>query len=76
MKRSQLARLKSVIETDRLSVTAECVEMIVRDLSFVLSDYFGLSEKPKLTVSAKNGEYFISVSAKADAIKAFSVVRN
>ena len=40
-----------------------------------MEDYFNLTEKPKVAVSARNGEYLISVTAKADAVKAFSVMK-
>lgn len=75
MDEKQLRRLRSVIETDRLSLTCESLDLIAKDLSYVMEDYFNLTEKPKVSVSARNGEYVISVTAKADAVKAFSVMK-
>ena len=75
MDEKQLRRLRSVIETDRLSLTCESLDLISTDISYVMEDYFNLTEKPKVSVSARNGEYLISVTAKADAVKAFSVMK-
>ncbi len=75
MDEKQLRRLRSVIETDRLSLTCESLDLISKDISYVMEDYFNLTEKPKVSVSARNGEYLISVTAKADAVKAFSVMK-
>ncbi len=75
MGEKQLRRLRSVIETDRLSLTCESLDLISKDISYVMEDYFNLTEKPKVAVSARNGEYLISVTAKADAVKAFSVMK-
>lgn len=75
MDEKQLRRLRSVIETDRLSLTCESLDLISKDISYVMEDYFNLTEKPKVSVSARNGEYLISVTAKADAVKAFSVIK-
>lgn len=75
MDEKQLRRLRSVIETDRLSLTCESLDLISKDVSYVMEDYFNLTEKPKVSVSARNGEYLISVTAKADAVKAFSVMK-
>ncbi len=75
MDEKQLRRLRSVIETDRLSLTCESLDLISKDISYVMEDYFNLTEKPKVSVSARNGEYVISVTAKADAVKAFSVMK-
>lgn len=75
MDEKQLRRLRSVIETDRLSLTCESLDLISKDISYVMEDYFNITEKPKVSVSARNGEYLISVTAKADAVKAFSVMK-
>ena len=75
MDEKQLRRLRLVIETDRLSLTCESLDLISKDISYVMEDYFNLTEKPKVAVSVRNGEYLISVTAKADAVKAFSVMK-
>ena len=75
MDEKQLRRLRSVIETDRLSLTCESLDLISKDISYVMEAHFNLTEKPTVAVSVRNGEYLISVTAKADAVKAFSVMK-
>ena len=72
MKESDAQRLKRVIESDRMSLTGEGAELIVGDLKQVLSEYFSVSEKPILSVNVKNGEYYITIKFKADALKTFA----
>jgi hypothetical protein len=72
MKESDAQRLKRVIESDRMSLTGESAELIVGDLKQVLSEYFSVSEKPILSVNVKNGEYYITIKFKADALKTFA----
>ncbi len=71
MKRDNVIRLKRVIDTDRLSLTAESMELIVNDLSVALSDYFVLSEAPVIKVSPKDGKYEIDIRVSAEALKTF-----
>ena len=74
MKKTELKRLKAVIESDRLSMTNENISLILKDVSSVLGDYFTLSGEPEMKISTKNGEYIVILTAKATAIKAFSVL--
>ena len=72
MKNDTATRLKKVIENDRMSVTAEGVEVILKDLQAVLSEYFYILEKPTLSISAKGGEYKVNVSFTAENLKPFT----
>lgn len=74
MKKDNVIRLKRVIESDRLAVTEECLELIIKDVSSVLSDYFRLCEKPEIKIIPCGDEYLITVSAKADTLKTFAAV--
>ena len=71
---SEARRLRNVIECDRMCFTAESLELIVRDLSSVLGEYFHLIGKPKISVSAEGAVYRVVVEAKADALKAFGAL--
>lgn len=71
MKREDALRLKRVIESDRMSITSESAQIIIRDLEGVLSDYFCLDSKPTLKITAKNGKYGVEISFSAVAIKSF-----
>ncbi|MBQ7643190.1 MAG: cell division topological specificity factor MinE [Clostridia bacterium] len=62
-------RIKSVIESDRFSATAQSLELIEKDLYKVLSDYFSITEKPSLKLCADEKGYKITVEAACNAIK-------
>ena len=74
MKNESFIRLKRVIESDRMSITAESSELILRDLEFVLSEYFHITEKPTLSIGVKNGDYKVEIRFSADALKTFAKV--
>ncbi|HBF86309.1 MAG TPA: hypothetical protein DDW54_01365 [Clostridiales bacterium] len=76
MKKDNVIRLKRVIESDRLSVTQDCIELIIKDVSSVLNDYFTLSEKPEIKIIPCGDEYLITVSAKANALAVPHVIDN
>ena len=74
MSRKELSRLKAVIESDRLTMTNENLALVRKDVAEVLEDYFSLSEEHEINVSAKNGEYVITIKSVAYAVKAFAVL--
>ena len=71
MKKEDALRLKRVIESDRMSITTESTEIIIKDLEGVLSDYFCLDSKPGLKIAQKNGKYAVEISFSALALKSF-----
>ena len=71
---SEVRRLKNVIECDRMSFTAESIEMIVRDLASVMGEYFHLIDMPKIGIAAEGSVYRITVEGKADALKGFGAI--
>ena len=71
MKNENFLRLKKVIESDRMSITAESAELILRDLQFVLGEYFIISEKPALSIAVKNGDYKVEIKFTASGLKTF-----
>lgn len=72
--RKDEARLKRIIEGDRMNFSVNGQELIAKDLAGVLSDYFHLTDKPTLTVTGGKRGYEIRLEASADAIKAFKVL--
>lgn len=72
--RKDEARLKRIIEGDRMNFSVNGQELIAKDLAGVLSDYFNLTDKPTLTVTGGKRGYDIRLEASADAIKAFKVL--
>ena len=73
-KNGELGRLKSIIETDRLSVGANFDELIESDLTKLLSDYFDLKGEVKIFIEKQNGIYNLSIEANAVRIKPFGSI--
>ena len=74
MKRDDVLRLKRAIESDRMSMTAEGLDVIATDLQTVLSDYFFLSKAPTLDIRVENGRYLIDIKVVADALRTFAKI--
>ena len=67
--------LQNVIENDRLILSRESAEMIRYDLSEVLKEYFSISEEINFLVEKGENGYKITVTARADAVKSFGIIR-
>jgi hypothetical protein len=74
MKREDVLRLKRAIESDRMSMTAEGLDIIIADVQSVLSDYFYISKVPTLEIKAQGGAYAIEIKVQAEAIKTFAKI--
>ncbi len=72
MKREDVIRLKKAIESDRMSMTAEGIDVIVADLQSVLSDYFFISKAPTLEIRVQDGTYVIDIRVVAEALRTFA----
>ena len=76
MKNTSLSkRLGKIIESDRLMISSEATALIEYDLKNLLENYFNLSGKVNLTVTAMKDCYLITVSAPASSIKTFGIVK-
>ena len=71
----QTKRLGKIIENDRLMISAEASGLIEYDLKNLLENYFNLSGKVNLSVTAMKDCYLITVSAPESSIKTFGVVK-
>ncbi len=73
MKRKQegysLARIKTVLEGDRLNVSADLEKMLSYDLTCVLRGYFDFSSNPTIQITPVKGGYGIEISFVAGRIK-------
>ena len=67
-------RLKKIIESDRMNFAVNGQELIKKDVTGVLDDYFTLTEPVIMKIFGDKGEYVIEIVAKADGIKAFKVL--
>lgn len=71
---SELSRLKSLIESDRLSVSGSFNELVETDINKLLLDYFDLTQKVKLKIEKDGNAYKVIIDCKANRIKAFGVL--
>lgn len=71
---AQLTRLKSVIETDRLLVSGNFNELVIKDLTKVLKDYFDIKSLPELTLTKNGNTYLVEINLVATRVKTFGVL--
>lgn len=71
----QSLRLGRVIENDRLMISAEISSLIEYDLKNLLENYFNLTGKVTMQVTAMKDCYLITVSAPASAVKPFGIIK-
>ena len=74
--KNELARIKNLIENDRLNTGDNFYELVTMDLKKLLSDYFDLNEMPQMEI-AKSGEaIIIKIVASATRLKSFISLPN
>ena len=73
--RSSAKRLQNIIEKDRLILSRDSAEMIRYDLREVLKEYFTLKSEITLSIERAEKGYKVTVTANADAIKSFGIIR-
>ena len=73
--RTGARRLQNIIEKDRLILSRESAEMIRYDLTEVLKEYFTIGSPITFSVEQGEGGYKITVTAVAEAVKSFGIIR-
>ena len=74
MKNSK-ARLKNIIESDRLIISEDMSSLIAYDLKKLLDNYFNTEGQVKIEVEALKDSYKIIVTALAESIKPFLLIK-
>lgn len=72
--KKDIIRLQNVIELDRLGGELNFNELIVKDLTKVLSDYFEIKSLPILEIVKDRGEFLIKIKLTAVDIKRFGFI--
>lgn len=72
--KNQVERLKRVIESDRTAFYGNGTQLVVKDLKYVLAEYFHLTEEPRLNVIPVQGGYRITLDAFADFVCPFQTL--
>ncbi len=75
MKLKRPKRLESIIENDRLLISAETSSLISYDLKRLLDNYFNVAGEVYIKVSPENDYYKILIESKAVGIKSFSTLK-
>lgn len=73
-KRAEIARIKDIIGSDRLSVDSEFEELLSEDLIRTLKAYFDFKCAPSLKIVKNSGAFGVEINFVADRIKTFGVV--
>ena len=67
--KSDLARIKSVIEGDRRNVSADVENMLKYDLTCVLDGYFDLISAPEVEIFSSGNRVELHIAASACRMK-------
>lgn len=70
-KREDLGRFRALIENDRLSGGEQFSELLVGDLKRLLSDYFELSDYPKVIIEKKGQSLCVAITFTSQGVKPF-----
>ena len=73
--KSQLLRLQTLIENDRILAGENFSEMLLSDITKLLRDYFDFSLPPNLAMEKTREGYIVSFSINALRIKNFANVQ-
>ncbi|MBO5851207.1 MAG: hypothetical protein J6R29_02610 [Clostridia bacterium] len=68
-------RLKNIIESDRLIISEDMSLLIEYDLKKLLDNYFNTEGQVKIEVEALKDSYKIIVTATAESIKPFLLIK-
>ena len=72
--KNQLKRMEEMIKNDRFSGKDEFIELLKKDLSHVLKDYFDFKEIPEPILNRVGDKIEVSLSFTAFSIKPFSTL--
>lgn len=73
--KSQLLRLQTLIENDRILAGENFSEMLLSDITKLLRDYFDFSASPNITMERTREGYIVNFSINALRIKSFASVQ-
>lgn len=69
------ARVGDVIQSDKSAMTESCKQLVIKDVSKKLGEYFELKDLPKMEIVCERGVYQVRLSFQAERVKKFNVLR-
>ena len=73
-KNKEILRAYSLIESDRLSTGDDFFEVLKRDLTMLLKDYFEFNGSINVSVIKKEGENHLNLSLIFDRVRSFGIL--
>ena len=70
----ELERLKELISGDRNAARCGFEDVLSKDISRVLSDYFEIISAPEILIGKGKGEVFVKIEFAASRIRPFSYI--
>ncbi len=74
VEKSEMMRVQTVLEKDRLFVGQGFEELMISDLKKLLTDYFDFSKDIQYEITKEKGEYRVNVSLIASRIKPLNTI--
>ncbi len=72
--KAELARIKTLIDSDRMSTGDSFGDLIISDLSKLLNDYFDFRQSPSLSITKEGDGFRVNISLYATRIKNFGTL--
>ena len=69
--KNEIIRLQNVLEKDRVKSNENFRELIIDDVTKILSDYFDYKEKPELEIKKEDGKFIVKIILTATSIRSF-----
>ncbi|MBQ8427386.1 MAG: hypothetical protein IJX16_06490 [Clostridia bacterium] len=69
--KNEIIRLQNVLEKDRVKSNENFRELIIDDVTKILSDYFDYKEKPELEINKEDGKFIVKIILTATSIRSF-----
>ena len=69
------ARASEVLQSGKSALTESCKQLIIKDVTKKLSEYFEVKDLPSMEIVCENGVYSVRLSFQAERVKKFNVLR-
>lgn len=72
--KNEIIRFQSVVEKDRIKNSESFRDLILDDVTKILTDYFECNEKPELEIMKTNGKYVVKIVLTATNLRPFGIL--
>ena len=75
MKEKNYSRVKQMIESDRFGLMGDSKNLILRDISALMNEYFILSANVEMEIEGEENDFTVTVVCRSSGVKRFNVLK-